>query len=88
MTDTRTLTDDIATVHALVLYMHNTHKDVIFNAAYGDHHTDDNRQEKVDIMNRGGLEMLWGYLDGAGRKRLVEAALDKYGEAASRANRV
>ena len=90
MKDTRTLTDDIAAIQALVLFMYNTNKDTIFSVAYGEtetfRHQEAYRDEKIDMINRGGLEMLWGYLDSAGRKRLVEAALDKYAAEVGRTN--
>ncbi len=88
MIDTRTLTDDIAAVEAVVLYMYNTAKDEIFSVAYGEtetfRHAPRYREEKIDMINKGGLEMLWGYLDSGGRARLIQAALAKYGKEVGR----
>ncbi len=89
MSRTKNFIEDLATIHALVLYMHNMPNSDIFSVAYGEtedfRHAERYREEKLDDIRRGGLELLWGHLDSEGRERLVSAALDKYFDEALRA---
>ena len=89
MSRTKNFIEDLATVHALVLYMHNVPNSEIFSVAYGEtedfKHAPRYREEKLDDIRKGGLEILWGQLDSEGRERLVSTALDKYFDEALRA---
>ncbi len=76
-------------INAIVLYMYNVSVDEIFSVAYGEtddfRHQDSYRDEKIDVIKRGGISALWGMLDSGGKDRLSRAAMDKYFDESYRA---
>ena len=78
----RDITEDIAVVDTIVMFMNNVNRDAIFGVAYGEtedfkHHAN-YREEKIDVFKTRHLVGLWPMLDGVCRERLVRAAMEKY----------
>ena len=80
--ENRDITEDIAIVDTLVMFMNNVNSDDIFGIAYGEtedfKHHPHYREEKIEVIKTRHLVGLWPMLDAVCRERLVKAAMEKY----------
>ena len=61
-------------------YEFNTSHQQIVEVIFGEGHHDNYYEEKLEKIHKRGLLYLYGEVDGAGRKRLVNAIFDRYGK--------
>ena len=80
--ENRTLTDDIAVVDTIIMFMNNVSYEKVFGIAYGEtedfKHHPRYREEKIDVIKSRHLVGLWPMLDTGCRHRLLKAAMEKY----------
>ena len=74
------LVDDGARLlQAAMWYEWNTNGKTIIEAAYGTNHTQGYLNGKMAKLRKGGLLALYSILDNEGRRRLVDAIIERYG---------
>ena len=71
------LLDTLCGINALMMYWHNTRPDEVVRSVYTDP-APQYFEEKMRLRGRG-LAYFWGQLDADHRRKLFEAAWDKYG---------
>lgn len=74
-------------MHALSLYEHNTHKDIIIKDILGEGHVDHYYEKYIDLLINTGLFVVFGKLDSNNRNRLVQIVIDRYWDESERAIR-